>query len=112
MNFYESIHCTSQQHCAKCRGTAPAFRQQMLRLDPTLGMVDFPCPQGRRWGWQFGDLVAKVATPVARALGLDCVDKESQKLKPESPCAKRKAALNAMRLASKPTEQIPPITQP
>ena len=84
----------------------------MLAADPTLAVVDFPCPQGRRWGWQFGDLVAAVATPIARALKLDCIEPATQQLKTESPCAKRKAALNAMRLASKPTEQIPPIATP
>lgn len=41
-----------------------------------------------------GDLIGAVATPVAAALGLPCVDPETKQLRPESPCAKRKAALN------------------
>lgn len=41
-----------------------------------------------------GDIVAKVATPIARALDLPCIDKETNKLRPESGCAKRQQALN------------------
>ena len=41
-----------------------------------------------------GDIVGAVATPIARALGMDCVDKASGQLKPESPCAARKRMLN------------------
>jgi len=41
-----------------------------------------------------GDLVAKLATPVAAALGLPCVDPQTKKLRPESGCAKRQSALN------------------
>jgi hypothetical protein len=42
-----------------------------------------------------GDLVGKIATPIAAALGLPCVDPATRQLRPESPCARRKAALNA-----------------
>lgn len=42
-----------------------------------------------------GDLVAKVATPIARILGLDCIDPKTNDLKPTSTCAQRKAAMNA-----------------
>jgi len=49
---------------------------------------------------RLGDLVAKVATPIARAQNLDCIDKTTGQLKPESGCAQRKAALNAIRLPS------------
>lgn len=41
-----------------------------------------------------GDLMGKFATPIARVLGLDCIDKQTNQLRPESPCAKRKAWLN------------------
>lgn len=41
-----------------------------------------------------GDVVHKVALPVAKALGLPCVDKSTGKLRPESPCAKRREMLN------------------
>lgn len=45
-----------------------------------------------------GDLVASIATPIARAFRLPCIDPETKQLRPESGCAKRKAALNAIRL--------------
>lgn len=41
-----------------------------------------------------GDAIAAIATPIARALHLPCIDPATQQLRPESPCAKRKAALN------------------
>jgi hypothetical protein len=47
-----------------------------------------PAPRG------LGDIVAAIATPIARALGLPCIDPQTSELRPESPCAQRKAALN------------------
>jgi hypothetical protein len=44
-----------------------------------------------------GDLVETAAKPIAKALKLDCLD-SSGNLKPESGCAKRKAALNRIKL--------------
>lgn len=41
-----------------------------------------------------GDLVASIATPIARAMHLSCIDPATQDLRPESACAKRKAWLN------------------
>lgn len=41
-----------------------------------------------------GDIVAMVATPIARALKLPCIDPATQNLRPDSPCARRKAWLN------------------
>ena len=41
-----------------------------------------------------GDVVETVFKPIARALGADCIDPESQTLKPESGCAKRRDNLN------------------
>jgi hypothetical protein len=96
MNFFESVHCTSEKQCAACRGTNPNFRRMMLQLDPSLEKEDFECPKGRRWGMQIGDVVAKVATPIAKALKMDCIDKNTMQLKPESPCAKRKRLLNSL----------------
>jgi hypothetical protein len=52
------------------------------------------CHRYRHMG--LGDLVASVATPIARALGLPCIDPATQQLRPESGCAKRKAALNRL----------------
>lgn len=40
-----------------------------------------------------GDLVEKLAKPIARALRLKCLD-ERANLRPESKCAQRRAALN------------------
>src|SRR4029077_10179195 len=41
-----------------------------------------------------GDLVSKIATPIARALNLDCIDPATNDLKPESGCAKRRDEMN------------------
>ncbi len=43
---------------------------------------------------QLGDSISSVATPIARALNLDCIDPQTNDLRPESPCAKRRNALN------------------
>lgn len=40
-----------------------------------------------------GDLVERAVKPIARVLRLSCLDAKG-KLKPQSPCGKRKAALN------------------
>ncbi len=42
-----------------------------------------------------GDVVAAFAEPVARALGLDCIDPDTQKVLPTSPCGQRHADFNA-----------------
>ncbi len=44
----------------------------------------------------FGDMVASIATPVARILRLPCIDPATNQLRLESPCAKRKAKMNQM----------------
>ncbi len=41
-----------------------------------------------------GDAIATVATPIARALGLPCIDPETKQLRPESGCAKMRDNLN------------------
>ncbi len=41
-----------------------------------------------------GDMVASVATPIARIFSLPCIDPVTKQLRPESPCAKRKAKMN------------------
>jgi hypothetical protein len=48
-----------------------------------------PAPMG------FGDMVERLAHPIAVALKLPCLD-EQQKLKAESPCGKRRAYLNRL----------------
>lgn len=42
-----------------------------------------------------GDKIASVTTPIARALGSGCIDKETKQLKPDSGCGKMKTRLNA-----------------
>lgn len=54
-----------------------------------------------------GDAVAAVATPIARALHLPCIDPATKQLRPESGCAKRKARLNALTQMQPPEE--PPV---
>lgn len=45
---------------------------------------------------KIGDAFGVVATPIARGMGLDCVDPDTGELKPESPCAQRKRMLNQL----------------
>lgn len=60
------------------------------------------CPLAlRAWGpygdcerFGLGDLVAAVATPIARVFKMDCIDPATNDLKPESPCGQRKADWN------------------
>ena len=49
-------------------------------------------------GMGLGDLIASVATPIARALKMDCIDGQTLDLKPDSECAKRKAEANKIRI--------------
>ncbi len=42
-----------------------------------------------------GDKIAQVATPIARALKMPCIDPETNQLRPESGCAKMRDNLNA-----------------
>lgn len=41
-----------------------------------------------------GDIVSSVATPIAAALKMPCVDPATKQLRPNSLCAKRKEKLN------------------
>lgn len=41
-----------------------------------------------------GDRVEKLAKPIARVVNSKCLDKETDQLKPQSPCAKRRDGLN------------------
>ncbi len=43
---------------------------------------------------RLGDTIASVATPIARTLNLNCIDPETNQLRPESPCAKKRDFLN------------------
>ncbi len=44
---------------------------------------------------KIGDKIAAVATPIARAFKMDCIDPETQRLRPGSGCAKMRDNLNA-----------------
>lgn len=46
-------------------------------------------------GPKLGDIVERLAKPIAKALNLPCLDKDGN-LKPESGCAKRRDALNKL----------------
>lgn len=41
-----------------------------------------------------GDQLARIATPIARAFKLSCIDPATRDLRPESKCAKAKRRLN------------------
>lgn len=43
---------------------------------------------------KMGDAIATIATPIARALNMDCIDPETRQLRPESGCAKMRNNLN------------------
>jgi len=79
--FADSAHCHSRAHCRACRSD-PAWRAAVGAPDE--------CPHGVRG---LGDIVELLAKPIAKALGLPCLDKHNR-LRPESPCAKRRNALN------------------
>jgi len=97
-----SHHCLSHVHCAACRNDA-AFRTSLLRAG-AVQTDDFRCPEGCRIGQTenlpqpfrrgLGDVIEVFAKPIAKALKLPCLD-DQDRLKPESPCAKRRDALNA-----------------
>jgi len=59
-----------------------------------------PIIQGAKLKLGLGDVVAKIATPIARALKMDCIDKSTGELKPDSNCAQRKQTLNKLRVPS------------
>jgi hypothetical protein len=70
-------------------GLAPDGR---LAISPAAFLAAHKPPPRKRPG--LGDLVSKIATPIARALNLDCIDPETNNLKPDSGCAQRRDALN------------------
>ncbi len=92
-----------ESYCRRCPSKCAPFLERTLDLDDAA----LSCPIGRwqRADWRevtppgerkkmgLGDLVEKLAKPIARALRLPCLDKDA-KLKPQSPCAKRRDWLN------------------
>lgn len=87
-------------------------RHRLCRLCPTpctprpaVSILTNKCPLPEpRWPevtlprQGLGDWLAKFATPFARIIGLNCVDRKTGQLLPESGCARRKAALNRLTL--------------
>ncbi len=60
------------------------------------GFVDHRNPWDRNvFMVRTGDAIASVATPIARAFGLPCIDPVTNKLRPESGCAKMRDNLNS-----------------
>lgn len=83
-------------HCATCKQDA------RWRESRGIGV----CPHGRH-KMGLGDLVALVATPIARAFRMDCIDPKTNDLRPDSGCAKRRSQLNRRGQASG-TASTPP----
>ncbi len=91
-SFFDTAACQTRAFCRQCR-TSRAYRESIVRAgqhtDP-----EFVCPHGIGTRIGLGDVVAIIATPIARALKLPCIDPITKELKPTSKCAERKAALN------------------
>lgn len=64
----------------------------------------------RRWG--LGDAIASIATPVARAMGLDCIDPATHQLRDASRCAENRRLLNAAAPNLNPLAKSGPDTVP
>jgi hypothetical protein len=58
---------------------------------PTMPGVFIPEQKPKLRG--LGDVIERAMKPIASVLKMNCLDAE-KKLKPESPCAKRREALN------------------
>lgn len=68
-----------------------------IALDDYAALVNQNKSQEQK-GFGLGDMIHAIAKPIAVALGLPCIDKETKELKPESDCAKRREAMNKIRL--------------
>ena len=75
-----SIHFTPQ--------TWLQVRQWVESHKPPVNGAALPAKLG------LGDAVASIATPLARALHMDCIDPATGQLKPDSGCQKRKTRWN------------------
>lgn len=98
MTFYESRTCQSRRYCQQCR-TSLEWRTTVLAAG-LVQELDFACPKGYDEAnlpiHGFGDAVAAVATPIARALKLPCIDPKTQQLRRESGCEKRRRWMNGL----------------
>lgn len=78
--------CRLIGHCTTCRADV---RWRKIVSAPDI------CPHGIGTRIGLGDVVAMIATPIASALRLDCIDYDGT-LKPKSKCAERRDALNKL----------------
>jgi hypothetical protein len=78
--------------------THAALRREFNHIQSSQSFVPQITGGPQKKGIGLGDVVSKVATPIARALGMDCIDKKTNELKPDSGCAKRRDALNGIHL--------------
>ncbi len=67
-------------------------RRQHLPGTATVSVAPAGVPPAAPFG--LGDLVGAIATPIARALQLPCIDPATGQLRPKSRCQKRKEFLN------------------
>lgn len=72
------------------------LKPDKFKLSPRNGKPLVKTPLVKTTG--LGDLISSVATPIARALNLDCIDKATGQLKPDSGCAKRRELANKIQL--------------
>jgi len=98
MNWVDSPGCKSHELCLSCRNGEHFRRQLFSRGD--VDVVDFACPEGAKIGQTenlpargLGTVIEQAVKPIAKALKLPCLDAQSR-LKPGSPCARRRDALN------------------
>lgn len=88
--FLDGTRCTIGLHngkplplnCAACMDAGENNREYAARLL-------------NRRRIRLGDMVEALAKPIAKALRLSCLD-ENNRLRAESPCAKRRDRLNAL----------------
>jgi hypothetical protein len=74
------------------------IRQEYAMPKKPCNLATIPEKVKRRKPIGLGDAIAKIATPIARAAKMDCVDPATGQLKPDSGCFQRKAALNKIKL--------------
>ncbi|HEX3717852.1 MAG TPA: hypothetical protein VH595_07775 [Verrucomicrobiae bacterium] len=74
------------------------IRQEYALPKKPCNLATIPEKLKRRTPLRLGDAIAKIATPIARAAKMDCVDAATGQLKPDSGCFQRKTALNKIKL--------------
>ena len=96
MNFTDTPFCAKREHCVICRDKigGAEWRKAMSKSFEVDGGADFPCPFGVPWGYDgsvlYGEVVAKIAQPIAKAI--DRV--AGTNLQDCKACKKRRKKLN------------------